>query len=272
MFTNNYRQILAFPDELIQTTTSEGYFKLEKYELEQPEALFDDVDDNPKNSYVLLLIDGRIWSNLPVEWKDQEHLIWGRFLDSIFYVGKGTGTRDEQLSKQGTLLGKKLEMKDWSNVTMVGVEKIVSFYKQQNGTLLLSALSQFINNEELQIEAKMLENMGYHLAMMGQKFEREKRMMEIGEENIITDRIFENISDAQAYTRAAVIIQALGFENLTNARAGSLKIKEECRDAWTQNRQIEYGIAILHAEFKKMLKMNKVPFALGLNSYNYSYN
>lgn len=108
MFTNNYRQILAFSDELIQTTTSEGYFKLEKYELEQPEALFDDVDDNPKNSYVLLFIDGRIWSNLPVEWKDQEHLIWGRFLDSIFYVGKGTGARDEQLSKQGTLLGKKI--------------------------------------------------------------------------------------------------------------------------------------------------------------------
>lgn len=226
----------------------------------------DDLEcDQKKNLsfYVYLLMDPKIWRDLPIEWEnsaDHEHRIWRRFLESIFYVGKGTGDRVNAHTKEAKNHEQELKLKDWSNVSSEGTEKLVKFYRDQRGVLSLTALNEFIRKEDLGDVVAMLCTMANHLKIRENNFQKVDRILEIGTRNVISKRIVEGVGDVEALTCEAAIIDALSLRHLTNAKSGSMKIKSDKRGEWTVEKKKRLGIELLREAFKRILDADKVPF------------
>lgn len=254
---------LDFPDQLKRTLTAEQYIAMKLKNFNLIDKMIEDLDDNPKNRYVYLLINGTIWKDLPIEWKnsvEHEHQIWGKFLESLIYVGKGTSDRLDAHVKEANKHQKDLTMCEWSEEANEKARRVLDFWRKQEGILSLADFNSFISGANVGEGAKMLCTVGYHLQIRTKEFKKVDLILEIGEENVIAKRIFEGISDAQALTREAAMIQALSLKHLKNTATGSMKIKSDKKDEWTPEKKESLGLELLREAFNNILGSGDVPY------------
>lgn len=141
-----------------------------------------------------------------------------------------------------------------------GAQKLLNFYTDQTGVLSLAALNAFIKGEGLEEVVPRLCTMTSHLRIRENNFQKVDRIIEIGRRNVISERIVVGVSEAEALTCEAAIIEALSLGHLTNARSGSMKIKRERKGEWTAGKKKRLGIDLLRERFKGILDADKVPF------------
>ena len=189
----------AYPLELQRTVTNYDYLeqniaeylKLEermvKHFLEKNHLKW--REGNSKTSFVYLLLDPRITTNMSIHQKQlSKSELWQKFLSAIFYVGKGKSVRPYSHLYDAT--------------------KIYS----QNAEINDKVINNYDNN--------MQQKFGKMNKMCESK--KLKRIIEIWKENygVVCLHVFHNIMPSEAYSREACIIEALGMQNLTNLKKG----------------------------------------------------
>ncbi|XP_062142601.1 uncharacterized protein LOC133850496 [Drosophila sulfurigaster albostrigata] len=173
-----------------------------------------------KQSFIYMLIDPRISRNLPGERNYLEPLlIWSRFLDSIFYVGKG------KCSRPYAHLYDAMRQHTRAHQQSVGAGK--------RGK---STRSQLI--PEL---FKSPPPPGT-TAASSRKLQRILDIWQSGS-GVVCLHVFHNILPTDAYTREASIIDALGMQHLTNLKRGDYYGPAQI---WAMKRKKHLGIALLH--------------------------
>ncbi|XP_017012760.2 ankyrin repeat and LEM domain-containing protein 1 [Drosophila takahashii] len=170
-----------------------------------------------KQSFIYMLIDPRISRNLPGERAFlEEFAVWQRFLDSIFYVGKGKSSRPYahlyDAMRQHTRLHQKREKN-----------------KERGGGF--RTLQPDVFRSPPPKDAKM----------GSQKLERILDIWQHGN-GVVCLHVFHNILPIDAYTREASIIDALGLTHLTNLKRGDYYGPAQ---SWTMKQKKQLGIALL---------------------------
>ncbi|XP_043646255.1 uncharacterized protein LOC122615293 [Drosophila teissieri] len=173
-----------------------------------------------KQSFIYMLIDPRISQNLPGESAFLEKFgAWQRFLDSIFYVGKGKSSRPYahlyDAMRQHTRLHQKRE-KDKTNRERVG-----GFRTMQPDVFRSPPPG----------DGKM----------GSRKLERILDIWQHGS-GVVCLHVFHNILPIDAYTREASIIDALGLNHLTNIKRGDYYGPAQ---SWTMKQKKQLGIGLL---------------------------
>ncbi|KAH8353730.1 hypothetical protein KR084_013016 [Drosophila pseudotakahashii] len=172
-----------------------------------------------KQSFIYMLIDPRISRNLPGESAFLEKFgVWQRFLDSIFYVGKGKSSRPYahlyDAMRQHTRLHQKRDK-----------EK----NKERGGGF--RTLQPDVFRSPPPRDGKM----------GSQKLERILDIWQHGN-GVVCLHVFHNILPIDAYTREASIIDALGLTHLTNLKRGDYYGPAQ---SWTMKQKKQLGIALL---------------------------
>jgi len=167
-----------------------------------------------------MLIDPRISRNLPGESAFLEKFgVWQRFLDSIFYVGKGKSSRPYahlyDAMRQHTRLHQKRD-KDKKN-------------KDRGGGF--RTLQPDVFRSPPPSDGKM----------GSRKLERILDIWQHGS-GVVCLHVFHNILPIDAYTREAAIIDALGLTHLTNLKRGDYYGPAQ---SWTMKQKKQLGIALL---------------------------
>ncbi|XP_070506582.1 ankyrin repeat and LEM domain-containing protein 1-like [Chironomus tepperi] len=164
-------------------------------------------EGNSKTSFVYLLLDPRITSNMSIHQKQlSKSELWQKFLNAIFYVGKGKSVRPySHLYDAIKIYSRNAELNDYQNYDQHKFGKMTKM-----------------------CESKKL-----------------KRIIEIWKENygVVCLHIFHNIMPSEAYSREACIIEALGMHNLTNLKRGDYY---GAATAYTMREKRQMGIALLH--------------------------
>ncbi|XP_065724311.2 ankyrin repeat and LEM domain-containing protein 1 [Drosophila suzukii] len=173
-----------------------------------------------KQSFIYMLIDPRISRNLPGESAFLEKFgVWQRFLDSIFYVGKGKSSRPYahlyDAMRQHTRLHQKRD-KDKKN-------------KDRGGGF--RTLQPDVFRSPPPSDGKM----------GSRKLERILDIWQHGS-GVVCLHVFHNILPIDAYTREAAIIDALGLTHLTNLKRGDYYGPAQ---SWTMKQKKQLGIALL---------------------------
>lgn len=173
-----------------------------------------------KQSFIYMLIDPRISRNLPGESAFLDKFdIWQRFLDSIFYVGKGKTSRP---------------------------------YAH-----LYDAMRQHTRLHQIRGKAKNGERPGGFRTLQPEVFrspppadakmgsEKLDRILSIWQHGsgVVCLHVFHNIIPIDAYTREASIIDALGLVHLTNMKRGDYYGPAQ---SWTMKQKKQLGIALLY--------------------------
>lgn len=152
-------------------------------------------EGNLKTSFIYFLIDPRISDNLPLNYKNMsKDSVWQRFLDSIFYVGKGKRSRPFQhLYDAIKLFSRECDDDDIAN--------------RLKQSLKLDALDSRKNESKVDklLNSKKISN-----------------IIDIwkSKKGVVCLHTFNNIMPVEAYTREAAIIDAIGLENLSNMKKG----------------------------------------------------
>lgn len=178
-----------------------------------------------KQSFIYMLIDPRISRNLPGESAFLDKFgVWQRFLDSIFYVGKGKSSRPYahlyDAMRQHTRLHQQRD-KDKTK----GARGGGGFRKLQP--------------EVFRSPPPVGGKMG------SRKLERILDIWQHGS-GVVCLHVFHNIMPIDAYTREASIIDAMGLAHLTNLKRGDYYGPAQ---SWTMKQKKQLGIALL---FKAM--------------------
>ncbi|XP_017064352.2 uncharacterized protein LOC108103405 [Drosophila eugracilis] len=173
-----------------------------------------------KQSFLYMLIDPRISRNLPGESAFLEKFeVWQRFLDSIFYVGKGKSSRPYahlyDAMRQHTRLHQKREK-----------EKP---HRERGGGF--RTLQPDVFRSPPPAEGKM----------GSRKLERILDIWQHGS-GVVCLHVFHNILPIDAYTREASIIDAFGLTHLTNLKRGDYYGPAQ---SWTMKQKKQLGIALL---------------------------
>ncbi|XP_050740916.1 uncharacterized protein LOC108033658 isoform X2 [Drosophila biarmipes] len=173
-----------------------------------------------KQSFIYMLIDPRISRNLPGESAFLEKFgVWQRFLDSIFYVGKGKSSRPYahlyDAMRQHTRLHQKRD-KEKKN-------------KDRGGGF--RTLQPDVFRSPPPADGKM----------GSRKLERILDIWQHGS-GVVCLHVFHNILPIDAYTREAAIIDALGLTHLTNLKRGDYYGPAQ---SWTMKQKKQLGIALL---------------------------
>ncbi|XP_022226038.2 ankyrin repeat and LEM domain-containing protein 1 homolog [Drosophila obscura] len=178
-----------------------------------------------KQSFIYMLIDPRISRNLPGESTFLDKFsIWQRFLDSIFYVGKGKSSRPYahlyDAMRQHTRLNQK---RDNGRERTEKAERKGGF----------RTLQPDVFKSPPARDAKLL----------GSK--KLERILEIwqSESGVVCLHVFHNIMPIDAYTREASIIDAMGLGHLTNLKRGDYYGPAQ---SWTMKQRKHLGIALLY--------------------------
>lgn len=152
-------------------------------------------EGNLKNSFIYFLIDPRISENLPLSYKSMsKEMIWQRFLDSIFYVGKGKRSRPYQhLYDAIKVFSRECDDDDIAN--------------RLKQTLKLDGIDSRRKEDKVD------------------KLSNSKKISNIvdiwkSKKGVVCLHTFNNIMSVEAYTREAAIIEAIGLENLSNLKKG----------------------------------------------------
>lgn len=152
-------------------------------------------EGNLKTSFIYFLIDPRISDNLPLNYKNMpKELIWRRFLNSIFYVGKGKRSRPYQhLYDAIKVFSRECDDDD------------IAYRLKQ--TLRLDAIDSRRNEDKVD------------------KLSNSRKIANIvdiwkSKKGVVCLHTFNSIMPVEAYTREAAIIEAIGLENLSNLKRG----------------------------------------------------
>ncbi|XP_017121001.1 ankyrin repeat and LEM domain-containing protein 1 [Drosophila elegans] len=179
-----------------------------------------------KQSFIYMLIDPRISRNLPGESAFLEEFgVWQRFLDSIFYVGKGKSSRPYahlyDAMRQHTRLHQKRDKEKSKSKTKSKAERGGGF----------RALQPEVFRSPPPGDGKM----------GSRKLERILDIWQHGS-GVVCLHVFHNILPIDAYTREASIIDALGLAHLTNMKRGDYYGPAQ---SWTMKQKKQLGIALL---------------------------
>ncbi|XP_023031603.2 uncharacterized protein LOC6641885 [Drosophila willistoni] len=176
-----------------------------------------------KQSFIYMLIDPLISRNLPGESAFLDKFsIWQRFLDSIFYIGKGKSSRPYahlyDAMRQHTRLHQQKRRKE---------EKL----KKPNLNHLLQSSDIFKSPTNDPATSKKLQ-----------------RILDIWSRGsgVVCLHVFHNIMPIDAYTREASMIDAIGLLHLSNLKRGDYYGPAQ---SWTMKQKKQLGIALL---FKAM--------------------
>ncbi|KAL9883179.1 uncharacterized protein ACN427_010642 isoform 1-T2 [Glossina fuscipes fuscipes] len=226
--------ILKFSVELQRTLKSVEQFEriqkeYTKYEVKSVEYFANNKVNHKKargghlkQSFIYMLIDPRISCNLPGEIMYLEKYdMWQRFLQSIFYVGKGKTSRPYSHLYEAMKVHSRSHQKELQ-------EKLAK--KDRN----ISTKKQLINMESLKVPTKQSTNS-----------KKLNRILEIwaNGNGVVCLHVFHNIVPIEAYTREAAIIEALGLQHLTNCKRGDYYGPAK---TWTMKEKKFLGIALLH--------------------------
>lgn len=176
-----------------------------------------------KQSFIYMLIDPRISRNLPGERAFVDPLsIWSRFLDAIFYVGKGKCSRPYAHLYDAMRQHTRLHLQQHQQPSENGK-------KRPTGRGLLMP--------------ELFKSPPAGNAKAGSK--KLQRILDIWQHGsgVVCLHVFHNIMPTDAYTREAAIIDALGLTHLTNLKRGDYYGPAQI---WTMKQKKQLGIALLY--------------------------
>ncbi|XP_034472268.1 uncharacterized protein LOC117780010 [Drosophila innubila] len=174
-----------------------------------------------KQSFIYMLIDPRISRNLPGERNFLDPLcIWSRFLDAIFYVGKGKSSRP------------------YAHLYDAMRQHTRAHQQQHNPAEKRGKAKRCLLMPEL---FKSPPPAGSGPAG-SRKLQRILDIWQHGS-GVVCLHVFHNILPTDAYTREASIIDALGLTHLTNLKRGDYYGPAQI---WTMKHKKQLGIALLH--------------------------
>nr|XP_014086061.2 uncharacterized protein LOC106614699 isoform X1 [Bactrocera oleae] len=181
-----------------------------------------------KQSFIYMLIDPRISCNLPGEslYVDR-HKAWLRFLESVFYVGKGKTSRPyshlyEAMKLHSRVHSHQKITNSRTDIAHSQREKVSSLKKP---TVCLDIFKASVQ--------KPLDN---------KKLERILDIWRSGK-GVVCLHVFHNILPSEAYTREAAIIDAFGIQHLTNNKRGDYYGPAQ---TWTMKEKKMFGISLLY--------------------------
>ncbi|KAH8321219.1 hypothetical protein KR059_003196 [Drosophila kikkawai] len=181
-----------------------------------------------KQSFIYMLIDPRISRNLPGESAFLDKFgVWQRFLDSIFYVGKGKSSRPYAHLYDAMRQHTRLHQQRDKDKTKAG------------GTGARGGGFRTLQPEVFRSPPPVTGKMG------SRKLERILEIWQHGS-GVVCLHVFHNIMPIDAYTREASIIDAMGLAHLTNLKRGDYYGPAQ---SWTMKQKKQLGIALL---FKAM--------------------
>lgn len=233
---------LNFSVELLATIRSEDVFsKILQQQALETEMSSEFVTTNDKTwreghlkkSFIYLLIDPRVSENLPAQQTlYQQHDLWKRFLQSIFYVGKGKSSRPYchlydamKLYQQKSSSSNALQPP--SEVLELQVEEEQIIFQSEERIEKVCRTTKILNRKQMNDSAKLNKIIDIWRAQRG----------------VICLHVFHNIMPAEAFTREAAIIDALGIQNLTNLKRGDYYGKAL---SWPMKRRKQLGILLLY--------------------------
>ncbi|XP_072943052.1 uncharacterized protein [Epargyreus clarus] len=112
-----------------------------------------------KTSFTYLLLDPRLTGNLPAKaGKQNTHISWVTFINSIFYVGKGKRSRPYSHLYQALTLWKR----DFTTSKDKKVQHILDIWKDKVGVICLHIFQNVIPAEAYTYEAAMIDVLGVH--------------------------------------------------------------------------------------------------------------
>uniref|UniRef100_A0A182SZT4 GIY-YIG domain-containing protein n=1 Tax=Anopheles maculatus TaxID=74869 RepID=A0A182SZT4_9DIPT len=196
-----------------------------------------------KKSFIYLLLDPRVSDNLPAQQNHLEpHELWRRFLNSVFYVGKGKSSRPYchlydamklYQQKEGQADRYHLDPPAGGGNLTVEAEQIVFQCSEESiaaGTSLrrFCQARKILNRKQMSVDSEKLN-----------------RIIDIwcAGKGVVCLHVFHNIMPAEAYTREAAIIDAFGVQNLTNLKRGDYYAT--CL-SWPMKKRKQLGILLLY--------------------------
>ena len=165
-----------------------------------------------------------------------ESAVWSKFLRSIFYVGKGKKGRPYEhlydaiklFSAENHLLAEKLQ-----NRQNRVIEKRVLFSDSARKNEAMQELAQNFDAKQSKSRLKESEKLSRIIDIW-------KDSSELG---VVCLQIYHNIIPAEAYTREAAIIDAIGLNNLTNLKRGDYY---GVTSGWKMRQRKHLGVALLY--------------------------
>uniref|UniRef100_A0A182MY22 LEM domain-containing protein n=1 Tax=Anopheles dirus TaxID=7168 RepID=A0A182MY22_9DIPT len=200
-----------------------------------------------KKSFIYLLLDPRVSDNLPAQQDLLEPLeLWKRFLSSIIYVGKGKSSRPYCHLYDAMKLYHQRECT--GSESSGGKEK-----EAQGGDLMVEAEEIMFQCSEESVAVVGGSNLRKYCQVgkivnrkqMAADSEKLNRIIDIwcAGKGVVCLHVFHNIMPAEAYTREAAIIDAIGLQNLTNLKRGDYYAK--CL-SWPMKKRKQLGILLLY--------------------------
>ncbi|KXJ75527.1 hypothetical protein RP20_CCG011550 [Aedes albopictus] len=235
---------LNFSVELLATIRSEDVFsKIPQQQALETEMSSEFITTNDKTwreghlkkSFIYLLIDPRVSENLPAQQTlFQQHDLWKRFLQSIFYVGKGKSSRPYchlydamKLYQQNSSSSSALKPPPNGELLELQVEEEQIIFQSEERIERVCRATKILNRKQMNDSAKLNRIIDIWRAQRG----------------VICLHVFHNIMPAEAFTREAAIIDALGVQNLTNLKRGDYYGKAL---SWPMKRRKQLGILLLY--------------------------
>lgn len=230
----SYRFIGKFSEELHKVVINYGKFeeslndflqletKMSRHFIERSTIKW--REGNLKTSFIYFLIDPRISDNLPMMCKTlKKEEVWKRFLNSIFYVGKGKRSRPYQHLYDAIKI-----FSDDSKLNR----------RFQNDPKKMSIIEEFRSKLNLKCQKKTQID---HV----KESKKIARILDIwnSQMGVVCLHTFNNIIPVEAYTREAAVIDAIGLDCLTNMKRGEYYGVAK-NYSMRQKRQL--GIALLH--------------------------
>jgi ankyrin repeat and LEM domain-containing protein 1 len=182
-----------------------------------------------KTSFIYLLIDPRESDNLPLQYKQMTNEdVWGKFISSIFYVGKGKRSRP------------------YSH--LYDAIKLFSMENNQVAERLENRKNQIIEKRVLYSNENLVGKSKCLGKPMQTKFQESKKLNKIieiwkSQMGVVCLHIFNNIIPVEAYTREAAIIEAIDMVNLTNLKKGDYY---GAARLFSMRQKRQLGIGLLH--------------------------
>ena len=150
-----------------------------------------------KASFNYLFLDPDISTNLPMIFRESKQDLWRRFIEAIFYIGRGVRSRPMQhLVEASKTFGIASSIEKLSEKKYKKISKIHKIWENGRGVVVL--------------------------------------------------QVFQNTMAPEAITREALMIEAIGLDNLTNLNPGDLK--GEARN-WGKDGRLEFGTFLLYKAF-----------------------
>ncbi|XP_058055184.1 uncharacterized protein LOC131206588 [Anopheles bellator] len=245
--------------ELMATVRREDVFAkiIDDYQRLEQEMANDFQSVNPKvartlreghlkKSFIYLLIDPCISDNLPAQQQHLEpHELWKRFLASVFYVGKGKSSRPYchlydamklyQQRDDAVVCPVASDEKNPSDELVVEEEEIIFQFEEEKVT------------NDGHISARHRRQQGARIVRKRQLAPDSRKLNRIIDvwgagKGVVCLHVFHNIMPAEAYTREAAIIDAIGLPNLTNLKRGDYYGKSL---SWPMKQRKHLGMLLL---------------------------